>query len=148
LVEHRTIGPGKAVTLHLRLTLEDGTEAENTFGSEPLHFVVGDGTLIAALERMLFGLAEGEQTSLTLTPEQAYGLRDRAAIHTLPRADFPASLAVAPGMLLSFALPDSAEIPGQVLEVDADGVTVDFNHPLAGHRLSVDVEVLQVRQAG
>ena len=44
------IGIASTVTLHLSLTLEDGTVAESTFGEEPLVFTMGDGSLVHGLE--------------------------------------------------------------------------------------------------
>ena len=43
------IGIASSVTLHLSLTLEDGTVAESTFGEDPLRFTMGDGTLVHGL---------------------------------------------------------------------------------------------------
>ena len=38
-----------------------------------------------------------------------------------------------------------AELPGVVKTFDADRVTIDFNHPLAGKTLRFEVEILAVR---
>jgi len=37
--------------------------------------------------------------------------------------------------------------PFQVSEVNDDTVTVDFNHALAGHSLTFNVEVVEIRDA-
>ena len=42
--------PGSTVSLHLAITLEDGTEAISTFGEEPVQLQMGDGTLQPGLE--------------------------------------------------------------------------------------------------
>ena len=74
-MKHR-IGIASTVTLHLSLTLEDGTVAESTFGEEPLTFTMGDGTLVHGLELALYGLRPGDTQRLELYPEQHFGLRD------------------------------------------------------------------------
>ena len=50
------IGAGSTVTLHLSLTLEDGSVAESTFDGEPHTFTMGDGSLLPGLELALYGL--------------------------------------------------------------------------------------------
>jgi FKBP-type peptidyl-prolyl cis-trans isomerase SlpA len=46
--------------------------------------------------------------------------------------------------VVSFADAANNELPGVVSSVDGDKVTVDFNHPLAGHSLVFQVHILNV----
>ena len=138
------IGPGSRVTLHLSLTLEDGTVAESTFGEEPHTFTMGDGSLLHGLELALYGLRPGATQQLVLSPEQAYGQRDPAQIRRLPRAGFDAALDLEPGLIIGFETPQGEELAGTVLGVEGDSVEVDFNHPLAGHAIRFTVEILEV----
>lgn len=138
------ISPGSRVTLHLSLTLEDGTVAESTFGDVPVTFTMGDGSLLRGLEIALYGLYPGATQRLELTPEQTWGARDPQRIHQLQRTDFDTDLELAPGVIVGFETPEGEELAGAVLEVGETGVTVDFNHPLAGHTLVFDVEILDV----
>jgi FKBP-type peptidyl-prolyl cis-trans isomerase SlpA len=133
--------------MHFSLRLEDGTEVEDTFGGEPLRFVVGDGTLDPGLEHRLYGLKEGERCQLVLAPGEAYGYPDPANVHTLPRSDFGETLLPVPGTVVGFETPSGRELPGLIREVDEAVVVVDFNHPLAGHRLLLDIHVLAVNAA-
>ena len=138
------ISPESTVTLHLSLTLEDGTVAESTFDDAPLTFTLGDGTLVEGLELGLYGLRAGDTQRLSLFPEQAYGLRDPEKIHFLPRADFPADMALEPGCVIGFDTPEGEELAGMVVAAEGDAVEVDFNHPLAGHVVIFDVEIIEV----
>lgn len=36
---------------------------------------------------------------------------------------------------------------GVIREINGDSITVDFNHPLAGHTVHFDIEVLEVEPA-
>lgn len=139
------ISPGSTVTLHLSLTLEDGTVAESTFGGEPHTFTMGDGTLASGLELALYGLYPGDTQRIRLTPEQTFGRRDPANIHRVPRASFPVDLHIEPGVIVGFETPGGDEVGGVVLAVEADAVEVDFNHPLAGHEITFDVEIIDVQ---
>ncbi len=138
------ISPESTVTLHLSLTLEDGTVAESTFDDEPLTFILGDGTLVEGLELGLYGLRPGDTQRLSLFPEQAFGLRDPEKVHRLPRADFPAEMALEPGCIIGFDTPEGEELPGMIVSTDDTSVEVDFNHPLAGRVLIFDVEIIDV----
>ncbi|MEJ2575327.1 MAG: FKBP-type peptidyl-prolyl cis-trans isomerase [Gammaproteobacteria bacterium] len=139
------IVPGSRVTLHLSLTLADGTEALSTFGEEPLTLVVGDGTLQPGLELALYGMRAGDTETLRLRPDQAYGWPDPEQVHAVPRSDFPAPDQVTGGQVIGFALPTGEEVAGTVLEVGETMVQVDFNHPLAGHEIVMTTEVLAVQ---
>ena len=132
------------VTLHLSLSLEDGTVAESTFGGEPLTFTLGDGALDHGLELGLYGLVRGDKQCLTLDPGQAFGQRDPDRVHILPRDAFAADMALEPGVIIGFETEAGEELPGEVLVSDEQSVQVDFNHPLAGRTLIYEVDILDV----
>jgi FKBP-type peptidyl-prolyl cis-trans isomerase SlpA len=140
----RQIGPGATVTLHFGITLEDGTVAESSWDNEPFQCIIGDGTLVEGLEQAVYGLQAGDRQRLTLSPEQAFGGRDATKVHVLERSLFEPGQELAAGMIIGFTTPSGEEIPGAVSAVDGEQVTVDFNHPLAGHAIRFDVEVLAV----
>ncbi len=139
--------PGSRVTLHLSIRLEDGTEALSTFGEAPVTLQMGDGTLQPGLELAIYGLKAGDTQTLSLLPEQAYGLRDPAMIQHMPLTDFDGAFTPEKGQIVAFALPDGEEAPGMVRGVEDGQVEVDFNHPLAGHEISFTVEILSVDAA-
>lgn len=132
------------VTLHYRISLEDGTELESSFGDEPLEFTMGENTLTEGMEMSLVDLKQGDKQSITLTPEQTYGHRDPENIHDLNSSDFPSDMKPEKGQVIAFDTPAGDDINGVVLEVKEDKVSVDFNHPLAGNNLVFAVEILKV----
>ncbi|WP_127475925.1 FKBP-type peptidyl-prolyl cis-trans isomerase [Sulfurivermis fontis] len=136
---------GSHVRLHYTITLEDGTEADSSRGGEPLDFVLGDGTMLEGLEDFLLGMRAGQRAAYSVSPEQGFGYRDAEAVHVMPRSDFPAEMELAPGVIVAFTTPAGDEVPGTVTALDETQVTVDFNHPLAGHTLNFDVEILAVQ---
>jgi FKBP-type peptidyl-prolyl cis-trans isomerase SlpA len=133
--------------MHFALSLADGTEAISTFGDEPLEFTWGDGTLRPGLELALLGLRAGDEQTLTLLPEQAYGLHDDALVHDMPRADFPDLIDPEVGQIIAFASPTGEETAGSIRAVDGETVSVDFNNPLAGHDVVFRVLILDVTDA-
>lgn len=138
------VSPGSTVTLHLSLSLEDGTVAESTFGEGPLTFTMGDGSLVGGLELALYGLVPGARQRLLLHPGQAFGARDPDKIHRLPLTGFPEVLPLEPGLIVGFDTPAGEELPGMILSVGHGEVEIDFNHPLAGHALTFEVEIIEV----
>ncbi|MFN2339176.1 MAG: peptidylprolyl isomerase [Gammaproteobacteria bacterium] len=138
------IQPGSKVTLHFTIRATDGTVMESSVGDEPQTFVMGDGTLLEGFELALVSLKAGERQTITLRPDQAYGPRDPDALTVLPRGHFPPKLAIEPGAMVVFTTAEGHEVPGRVLGLRGDAVEVDFNHPLAGQEVVLEVEILEV----
>ena len=136
------IAPASRVTLHFALSLMDGSEALSTFEDEPLSFVMGDGSLPEGLELALYGLRRGDEQTLQLAPEQAFGFHDDTLVHQVPREGFPPN--TEPGQIIHFTTPAGDDTAGRVLELGPEQVRVDFNHPLAGHVVVFRVVILAV----
>ncbi len=138
------IGPDSEVMMHFTLTLKDGTVAESSRGGEPLEFRMGDGSLVAGLERALFGLYRGSVQTIDIEPQDAFGFPDPANVHALSIHDFSHDMPLDAGVIINFTTPTGDETQGTVVEVDGEQVLVDFNHPLCGHRIRFAVEILAV----
>lgn len=68
--------PGDWVIVHYRLTLEDGTEADNSHGRKPLAFFLGkDSKLIEGFHRGVDGMRRGELRRATVPSRLGYGER-------------------------------------------------------------------------
>ncbi len=130
--------------MHFSISLPDGTEAASTFDDEPTTFIIGDGSVSQGLELALYGLVAGDEQSLTLTPDQAFGPRDEAKVQPMPRANFGPEIELEPGLIIGFTTPDGLEVAGIVQEIRDHEVLIDFNHPLAGMEVIFKVEVLEV----
>jgi len=135
------------VLMHYSIALSNGTVIENSFDNEPVEITMGNGNITNGMELSLFGLEEGDSQTLTLTPEQGFGLRNKDNISDMPLADFPDNLSPEAGVSFSFETPDGQEIPGTVVRLKDDYVEVDFNHPLAGHEIIFTVNILSVNNA-
>jgi len=140
------IRPGSKVTMHFSLTLEDGTVAESSFDGEPFEFTMGDGSLNEGLELGLYGMKTGDEETLTMTPDQTFGFHDPENIHVMPRSDFDADMELQEGLIIGFTTPAGDEVPGMIKGVSDKSVTVDFNHPLAGHELLYRIKIIEVTE--
>lgn len=133
------------VVMHFTIKLADGSAADSTkVNNKPAKFVMGDGSLTANFEKCLIGLTEGEAKTFELEPEDAFGQPNPDNIYHVERSKFSAEAPAEVGAIIAFTQPDGNELPGIIREVTGESVTVDFNHPLAGQKLTFDVEVISV----
>jgi FKBP-type peptidyl-prolyl cis-trans isomerase SlpA len=142
-----TVGEGTRVFLNFALSLEDGSEIDSNFSGEPVDFVVGDGSLLPGFERKLFGMAAGERQIFSIEPEDAFGQPNDSNVQQVPLEHFDEDAEPEIGLLFYFADASGGEVPGLVVAVDDENVTVDFNHPLAGRTILFDVLVHRVEAA-
>jgi FKBP-type peptidyl-prolyl cis-trans isomerase 2 len=140
------LAPGRAVELHLEIRFQDGFVALSTFDAEPIACTIGDGTLTAALESTLLGLAPDSETYVVAHGSEVFSPYDDSNIHWMERRDFPPDIEPASGLVVAFQTPGGHETSGIIRALDADRVQVDFNHPFAGHSLTIRVRVLSVTE--
>ncbi|XBS70498.1 FKBP-type peptidyl-prolyl cis-trans isomerase [Acerihabitans sp. KWT182] len=139
------VQPDSAVLVHFTLKLEDGTLAESTRReNKPALFRLGDHSLSAALEATLLGLRVGETKSFSLAPEEAFGPSNPDLVQFYSPRDFLETGVPEVGTIMLFTAMNGNEMPGVVLAVTDESVTVDFNNPLAGRRVFFDIEVLAI----
>jgi len=142
-----TINMHSLVLMHYSIALTNGSEIESSFDDDPVEITMGEGDVTNGMELAIFGLKEGDTQTLTLTPEQGFGLRDEDNIHDMPLSDFPADLQPEAGLSYSFESPEGDDIPGTVVSIKGDSAEIDFNHPLAGHEIIFTVEIIGVNNA-
>ncbi len=137
------ISQGNTVVVHYTGTLDDGEVFDSSEGREPLEFVVGSGQLIPGFEKALMGMSPGEEKTVTLEPEDAYGPYEDDLVIDGPRSSFPVGeIRVGQSYTVQLAKGDEAE--ARVVSITGDRVRMDFNHPLAGKRLTFRLRVVSV----
>ena len=141
------IQPGSFLTLHYRLSGPDGEALVDTFDEQPATLTLGAGELAPAMEQRLIGLAEGARASFELAAGEAFGPRNQQLLQRVKLAllhevgDPQARYAV--GDVVQFPTPDgNGAYAGVVREVGPDWLLFDFNHPLAGQPVRLDVHVI------
>lgn len=141
------IAKDTVVSLRYELFDSEGELLEKV--EEPVSYLHGgyDG-IFPLVEENLHGKNVGDQCSVTLQPDDAFGEYDHQLVEVEARNAFPEEVAV--GMQFEGA-PDNSEeedfLLYTVVDVTDDEVTVDGNHPLAGKTLSFNCTVTGVRQA-
>ena len=143
------IQQGSGVSLHFALSLPDGEEIDSNFSRQPASFRVGDGNLLPGFEQSLLGLKAGDEITVELAPEQAFGEINPDNRQTFTREQFQHILddEVLPaqeGSVVSFRDPAGHELPGVVERIGEQSVTVNFNHPLAGKIIVFKARIVTV----
>jgi len=142
------INDNSEVVFHFSIKLSDGSAADSSkVHNKPAKLVMGDGSLTANFEKCLLGLKAGDNKSFELEPEDAFGMPNPDNIYHLDRTKFGVETPAQVGAIIAFTQPDGSELPGIIREVAGESVTVDFNHPLSGQKLTFDVEIIEVKNA-
>ncbi|QOQ68217.1 FKBP-type peptidyl-prolyl cis-trans isomerase [Photobacterium damselae] len=135
------------VLIHFTIELEDGSLAESTYAlGKPAKFRLGDGSLTLNFEQCLLGLHVGDKEKFILAPEDAFGLPNPNNIHQININKFSVEAPAEVGTIIAFSGSDGQEIPGVVIAVENEMVTIDFNHPLSGQTITFTVEVMAIER--
>lgn len=140
------ISADKVVLFHYTLTDEEGEVLDSSEGQGPLAYIHGVGNIIPGLENAMAGKAVGDSFSVTVSPEEGYGLRDEELIQAVPKNAFEGVDEIEPGMQFHAEGPEGMQLV-TVIEVLDDEVILDGNHPMAGMVLNFAVEVTDIRDA-
>ena len=123
-----------------------GEVVDSNVGGAPLEFVAGKGQIIPGLEKEVEKMQEGEQKTITVKAEEAYGEYREDLVQKLPRDQFE-GIELKKGMTLYGQTPDGQVVAVTVKDFDDKEVTIDYNHPLAGQDLTFNIKVLNEREA-
>ena len=132
---------GDTVRVHYRGTLADGTMFDESAEREPLAFTVGLGQVIPGFEAAVIGLEPAESVNVTIEPQDAYGPHHEELRHVVTLDDFATEPFV--GGEINLVSPEGDEMPGRIVEIDGENVTLDFNHPLAGEVLVFEITLVE-----
>ena len=141
------IADGHVVTLHYRLTLDDGTIADESFGGEPLVYLHGHRNIVPGLESQLAGKNAGDKCEVKVPAAEGYGEYDPTLDQTVPRSAFPENAQLDVGIAFQAQTQQGQPITLWIRAINGDDITVSPNHPMAGQNLNFSVEILDVRDA-
>jgi FKBP-type peptidyl-prolyl cis-trans isomerase SlyD len=149
VVDDTPVRDGLVVGIEFVMRLDDGEIVDTTEGEEPLEILQGGGELVEGLEKALYGMKIGERKQVVIPPHEGFGeVDDEGDVLVLARDEFPPDVELEPGMELYLQTDEDEDpMPAYIVEVDDEEVVIDWNHPLAGETLHVDVTVRSIRQA-
>jgi peptidylprolyl isomerase len=134
---------GDTVKVHFTGKLDGGTEFASSRDDAAIEFTIGEGKLIPGIEKGTIGMAEGDQKTIRLEPNQAFGEKRSELVSKVPKSAFPDD--IEPRVGLQLQMPSSSGNPIRVVvtEISEDEVTLDANHVLAGQPLTFDIELVE-----
>ncbi len=146
----------KVVTLSYELHSDDDNNervfVEKTDVANPLVFIFGNGNLLPVFESNVAGKAVGDAFAFSIPASDGYGEHVAEEI-----AEVPIDVFKQDGILMEDVLKignvvplsdqDGNQMIGKIVSVNAETVTIDFNHPLAGKPLHFVGEVVEIRDA-
>lgn len=134
---------GDTVRVHYTGTLSDGSEFDSSEGRDPIEFTMGEGTVISGFEDAVKDLEVGGSKQVTIPSAEAYGDRNDEAVQEVPLEAFGGQ-SPQPGWIVQLQDPNGQVLNATVLEVGAETVKLDFNHPLAGQDLTFDLKLVEI----
>ena len=134
------------ITLFFSLSTAQDELIDSNFERTPGCFVYGEDALPPGFQPCLLGLVAGDERSFTLAPEQGFGQPHPDNVQTFSREQFGQTYPLALGLVVAFQDAAGNEVNGVVTGFDAQQVSVDFNHPLAGKTLIWRVKIVSVEQ--
>ncbi|MGB0631004.1 MAG: FKBP-type peptidyl-prolyl cis-trans isomerase [Alphaproteobacteria bacterium] len=137
---------GNIVRINYTGKLADGTVFDTSVaeGREPLGFRLGENQVLPKLEAEIVGMAVGDKKTVAIEANDAYGPHQEQAIQQVERSQIPDDVDLTVGNALQATGPDGQVVPLRVIAADDTTVTLDANHPLAGHDLTFDVELMEI----
>lgn len=138
---------GKRVKTHYRGTFNDGSVFDSSYDrGEPLEFVCGAGMMIHGYDKAVAAMEVGQVVNVHLMPEEAYGEADPRAIFTVEIRMLPGSEGLSVGDQVYLSNAAGTPFPVRVADKDAETITFDANHEMAGKELNFEIELVWVEE--
>lgn len=143
-----------SVEYHLASSVQGSPEnlVEQTTPEHPFVFLYGSGSMLPDFESNLTGKTTGDAFDFRINADKGYGLQQEDYVVQIEKQAFFVdgrfdAARVKVGNELQMNDADGNVLVGIVTEITEEKVTMDFNHPLAGHDLHFVGKVLEVRAA-
>lgn len=137
---------GDIVKIYFIGQTEDG-DVFQAATSEPLEFAIGNKEVLPGLEKNVIGMEVGEKKKVKVLPEDAFGERRAELVDIVKKSQFPEHLHPEVGQQLQIKQKNGKTIDLRVTNIKDELVTLDANHPLAGHTLKFEIELADLKQA-
>ncbi|MEA1966355.1 MAG: peptidylprolyl isomerase [Euryarchaeota archaeon] len=109
---------------------------------QPIGFTVGAGQMIKGFDSGVIGMAVGEEKTLTLPPEDAYGVYREDMVQTVPVEELSA-IGITPALGEKLTNSRGQQV-GTITNLTNTSVVIDFNHRLSGKTLIFDVKLVSI----
>ncbi|MCK9590959.1 MAG: FKBP-type peptidyl-prolyl cis-trans isomerase [Methanoregula sp.] len=134
---------GDIVSVYYIGMLEDGTVFNSNVNDTPLTFTVGNASVIDGIRDAVIGMAEGDEKTVTIPFDKAYGPYRSELVRLVPRMGPLENKTFTVGQYITITRKtDNAVSVVKILNVTRDTVTWDENNPLAGKNLTYVIKMV------
>ena len=137
---------GDTVKVHYTGSLDDGTVFDSSEGREPIEFTVGSGQIIKGFNDAVIGMKKGEEKKIQIKAADAYGEKNPQLLRKIPRTALPQDREPQVGMVLGLVRADGVQGEARIIEVTAEEISIDMNHPFAGKDLTFAIKLVEVKE--
>ena len=142
--DNRLAAEGDTVLVHYTGTLDDGIEFDSSIGGDPLEFTLGAGSVIPGFENAIYDMTKGETKTVTIPPEEAYGLYDDSLVITVMFEDLPDTVNLVVGQQVIVTI-GGIQRYATITEITETTVTLDANDDLAGETLTFEITLVDIK---
>jgi len=135
---------GDTVRIHYKVKTGDHKVFATSKDKQPAEFEIGSGSVPSILEKSVIGMKIGETKTITVPEEEVFGQRREDLITTVKKSAFPDDIEPVVGQRLQLRQPDGNLIDIDIIDIEDELVTIDANHPLAGHKLLFYIEMVGI----
>lgn len=132
------------VRIHYTGTLTDGTVFDSSNDREPFEFIIGQGMVIPGFESAVIGMSEGDEKTVSIPAEDAYGRYQDELVAVVARSQVPTEIELDIGTILQVRSPEGGIARVVVKKITESEVTLDLNHPLAGQDLTFELKLVKI----
>ena len=135
---------GDIVTVEYDIRFLNGYVYDSNLGAEPLSFKLGNQLFFPGFEQAIEGMHIGEEKTLTILAEQAFGPSLDEFVKQIPRDQVPPHINVEQGSRVEIVQEGHLPIRGVIVESTAEYVVLDANLVVAGKDFKLYVKLLDI----
>ncbi len=140
-----TAKKGDTVRVNYTGRSEDGSVFESSVGLAPLEFTIGLDEVVQGFEDAVLGMQPGEKKTVTVQPEEGFGMYDEDLVFEVDKEDLPQGFIPQVGMDFEMVDDEGREVSGTIIGISPNSVLVDTNAPLAGKAVIYEIELLEIK---
>jgi peptidylprolyl isomerase len=133
---------GHTVRVHYRGIAGRGIVFGTIKNGEPLEFTIGQGQVISGFEEAVVGMRVGEEKTVTIPMDKAFGKCDDDNVVVVKRDRFPRGLRQ--GQRFYIRTADARRAFVTVANISESEVTLNANHPFSGSDVTFKIILLEV----
>jgi FKBP-type peptidyl-prolyl cis-trans isomerase SlyD len=143
MAESGRLVAGQVGIIHYTLRDEAGAVVETSTGGEPMVYLHGGRNIVPGLERALEGKGAGDTVTVSVAPEDGYGMPLGVEPTQAPVSQLPPGARVGSQLLVQNER--GGRRPVWVSRIEDSVAYLSFDHPMAGKTLHFTCEVVGVR---